>query len=75
MTDEEFGRLNPGKTILDVETDEGVKRMLFKFFLCNPEKFDGYWLCCTEDLSNPYPSERKEDDWEVTYEWAEVVKI
>ena len=41
MTQAEFNKLSPGRTILDVETDEGIKRMIFKFFLCNPEIFDG----------------------------------
>lgn len=75
MTYAEFNKLSPGRTILDVETDEGIKRMIFKFFLCNPENFDGYWLCCTEDLSNSYPNEEKEDDWEVSIEYAEVVDM
>ena len=75
MTQAEFNKLSPGRTILDVETDEGVKRMIFKFFLCNPEIFDGYWLCCTEDLSNPYPNEEKEDDWEVSFEYTEIVDM
>lgn len=75
MTLFEFNELRPGRTILDVETSEGVKRMIFKFFLCNPENFDGYWLCCTEDLSNPYPDEKKAGDWEVTFECAEVVHM
>lgn len=74
MTQEEFEKLIPG-TILDVETSEGIKRMIFKFYLCNTENFDGYWLCCTEDLSNPYPEEFRDDDWEVTAEHAEVVDI
>ena len=75
MTQAEFNKLSPGRTILDVETDEGIKRMIFKFFLCNPEIFDGYWLCCTEDLSNPYPNEEKEDDLEVSFEYAEIVDM
>ena len=75
MTQAEFNKLSPGRTILDVETDEGIKRMIFKFFLCNPEIFDGYWLCCTEDLSNPYPNEEKEDDWEVSFEYADIVDM
>ena len=77
MTRAEFNKLSPGRTILDVDTGEGVKRMIFKFFLCdpNPEKFNGYWLCCTEDLSNPYPNDFKDDDWEVSYDCAEVVDM
>ena len=75
MTQEEFNKLNPGKTIIDAETDEGVKRMLFKFFMCNTENFDGYWLCCTEDLTNPYPNEVKEDDWNIYADYAEIVDM
>ena len=75
MTQEEFNKLSPGRTILDVETNEGIKRMIFKFFLCNNENFDGYWLCCTENLSNPYPNEINDEDWEVGFEYAEVVDM
>ena len=75
MTREDWDKINPGTTILNVETDEGEKKMLVKFFLCNAENFDGYWLCCTEDLSNPYPRERKEDDWNVCIEHAEVISF
>ena len=75
MTEKEFSRLSPGRTILDVKTDESVKRVIFKFFLCDHENFDGYWLCCTEDLSNPYPNEVRDDDWNVTFEYAEIVDM
>lgn len=75
MTFEEYNKLSPGRTILDVETDEGVKRMIFKFYLCKREEVDGYLLCCTEDLSNPYPDEGKVGDWEVGFECAEVVDM
>ena len=75
MTQAEFNKLSPGRTILDVETDEDIKRMIFKFFLCNPEIFDGYWLCCTEDLSTPYPNEEKEDVWEVSFVFAVIVDM
>jgi len=54
MTDEEFKYVTPGKTIIDATTKEGTKRMIVKFLMCNSEKFDGYWMCCTEDLTNPY---------------------
>lgn len=53
MTLEDFNKLSPGRTIIDVKTDEGVKRMIFKFFMYNTENFDGYWLCCTENIMNP----------------------
>lgn len=45
-----------------------------KFFLCNPENYDGYWLCCTEDLTNPYPNELKDDDWNIYADKSEIVK-
>lgn len=75
MTRDDWNKISPGKTILSVETDEGEKKMLLKFFLCNSENFDGYWMCCTEDLSNPYPEEIKEDDWNVYMEHAEVISF
>ena len=75
MTRDDWNKISPGKTILSVETDEGEKKMLFKFFLCNSENFDGYWMCCTEDLSNPHPNEIKEDDWNVYMEHAEVISF
>ena len=35
MTDEEFDKIVPGKTIINVHTkDEGDKKMLVKFFKC-----------------------------------------
>ena len=75
MTREDWNKISPGKTILDVETDNGCKKMLVKFFMCNTENFDGYWLCCTEDLTNPYPNEVTDDDWDVYKNNAEVIKF
>ena len=75
MTREDWNKISPGKTILDVETDNGYKKMLVKFFMCNTENFDGYWLCCTEDLTNPYPNEATDDDWDVYKNNAEVIKF
>ena len=49
--------------------------MLVKFFMCNTENFDGYWMCCTEDLTNPYPDEVTDYDWSVYENHAEVVNI
>ena len=73
MTDKEFERVVPRKTIVNVHTDEGDKKMLVKFFLCNQDNFDGYWMCCTEDLTNPYPTEVKEDDWDVYSNNADII--
>lgn len=71
MTQEEFEKIKPGKTIIK---SDGVE-MLVKFFACNPgEKFDGYWLCCTEDLSNPFPTEFKDDDWNIYPDSCELIK-
>ena len=75
MTREDWNKISPGKTILDVETDNGYKKMLVKFFMCNTENFDGYWWCCTEDLTNPYPNEVTDDDWDVYKNNAEVIKF
>lgn len=47
--------------------------MLVKFFLCNRDNFDGYWMCCTEDLSNPYPTKQMEDDWDVYVNNADII--
>ncbi len=37
--------------------------------------FDGYWLCVTEDLSNPNPKEILDTDWETYDNLCEIVKI
>lgn len=75
MTDKEFGRLRPGKSIVRVLVEDEWKTMLFKCFLCNTgENYDGYWMLCTEDLSNPYPQEIREDDWDVYPNCSEVIK-
>lgn len=73
MTDKEFEMVVPRKTIINVHTNEGDKKMLVKFFLCNRDNFDGYWMCCTEDLSNPYPVKRMEDDWNVYANNADII--
>lgn len=75
MTQEEFNNIMPGKTIIDAKTKEGTKRMIVKFLMCNPDKFDGYWMCCTEDLTNPYPHEVREDDWNIYANQSEVVNM
>lgn len=75
MTEEEFKKVQPGKTILKVKTHEGDKTMLVKFFLCDIEGFNGYWMLCTEDLSNPYPREIKEEDWDVYTNDAEIISF
>ena len=75
MTDKEFENVVPRKTIVNVHTDKGDKKMLVKFFMCNTENFDGYWLCCTEDLTNPYPNEVTDNDWDVYKNNAEVIKF
>lgn len=72
MTQKEFEKIIPGKTI--IRTTDDNKEMLVKFFLCDPENYDGYWLCCTEDLTNPYPSEIKEDDWNIYADKSEIVR-
>ena len=41
----------------------------------NTENFDGYWMCCTEDLTNPYPDEVTDYDWSIYENHAEVVNI
>ena len=75
MTQEDWNKISPGKTILDVKTYSGRKKMLVKFFMCNSKNFDGYWMCCTEDLTNPYPNEVRDDDWDVYKNNAEVIKF
>ena len=75
MEPEDWNKISPGRTIISADTDEGTKEMLVKFFLCNSENFDGYWLCCTEDLTNPYPQEIRDDDWNIYPNHAEVVSF
>lgn len=73
MTEEEFKKVRPGKTIIKVHTSEGDKTMLVKFFLCDRSRFDGYYMCCTEDLSNPYPTKATEEDWDVYIDKSEII--
>lgn len=75
MTKEQFDRLIPGKSILKTEIVGIKKEVLFKFFLCNTEKFDGYWLLITDDMTNPEPHEVLETDWQTYYNLCEVVKF
>lgn len=75
MTNEEFNKIRPGKTIIKAKTKDGEKTMLVKFFLCNTENYDGYWLCCTEDLSNPYPYTQKDDDWNIYPNQSEIISF
>ena len=75
MTTQEFNKLNPSKTILKT-TINGVEwTVLFKFFLCNRDNFDGYSLCVTEDLSNPHPSKIVEEDIETYSNLCEVINL
>ena len=75
MTDKEFERLRPGKSIVKVLIEDEWKTMLFKSFLCyTRENYDGYWMLCTEDLTNPYPDEIREDDWDVYSNCSEVIE-
>lgn len=75
MTDKEFERLVPGKSILRTEINGVIKEVLFKFFLCNPGNFDGYWMCVTEDMTNPEPQKVIDTDWETYSNLCEVVKF
>lgn len=76
MTKEEFNKLKPRKTILKTIINGVEKVVLFKFFLCDKgDDFDGYRLCVTEDLSNPYPSEMVENDIETYFNLCEIVKL
>ena len=75
MTEEQSSKLKPGKSILKTEINGVEKDVLFKFFLCNPDNFDGYWLCVTDDMKNPEPHKVLETDWETYYNLCEVVKF
>lgn len=75
MTQEDFNRLIPGKSILRTEINGVEKEVLFKFFLCNTDNFDGYWLCVTEDMTNPEPHKTLDSDWETYDNLCEVVKF
>lgn len=72
MTEQEFNKLNPGKTLLKTTIDGVEKIVLFKFFICNKDDFDGYSLCVTEDLSNPYPSQVVKEDIETYFNLCEI---
>lgn len=76
MTEQEFNKIRPRKTILKTIIDGVEKTVLFKFFLCDKgSDFDGYSLCVTEDLSNPYPSEIVEGDIETYSNLCEIVNL
>lgn len=76
MTKEEFNKLRPRETILKTTINGVEKTVLLKFFLCNKgSDFDGYSLCVTEDLSNPYPSEIIKEDIETYSNLCEIVKL
>jgi hypothetical protein len=75
MTSEQFDRLIPGKSILKTEINGVEKEVLFKFFLCNTENFDGYWLCVTENMKNPESHKMLDTDWQVYYNLCKVVKF
>lgn len=75
MTETEFKKLTPGKTLLKTVIDGKETTVLFKFFLCDPNNFDGYWLLVTTDLSNPSPSEIVEGDIETYDNLCEVVEF
>lgn len=75
MTQEEFRKLVPRKSVLKTEINGVEKEVLFKFFLCNKRDFDGYWLCATEDMTNPEPTRFLDTDIGVYYNQCEVVKF
>lgn len=75
MTQEEFKKLIPGKSILRTTINNVEKEVLFKFFLCNPYNFNGYWLCVTEDMTNPEPAKILDTDWETYDNLCEIVKF
>ena len=77
MTDKEFRKLRPGKSIIKTIIDGVEKTMLFKFFLCNPpgEPFDGYWMLCTEDMKNPEPYKILDSDWETYDNLCDVISF
>jgi hypothetical protein len=75
MTSEQFDRLIPGKSILKTEINGVEKEVLFKFFLCNTENFDGYWLCVTENMKNPESHKMLDTDWKAYYNLCKVVKF
>lgn len=75
MTKEQFDRLIPGKSVLKIEINGVEKEVLFKFFLCRPENFDGYWLLVTDDMKNLEPYKVLDTDWQTYYNLCEVVKF
>ena len=76
MTQEKSKQLIPGKSILKTKINGVEKDVLFKFFLCKTgDDFDGYWLCVTEDLTNPEPRKQLDTDFETYYNLCEIVKF
>jgi hypothetical protein len=75
MTQEEFNKLIPGKSIVKTTIDGIEKTMLFKYFLCNIDNFDGYWMLCTENMETKSPLEREDSDLETYANLCEVVSF
>lgn len=75
LTDEQFDKLIPGKSVLRTEVNGVVKEVLFKFFMCyQGDAYDGYWLVCTEDFSNQNPHERLDTDWHTYANLCDLVR-
>lgn len=78
MTDKEFKRLVPGKSIVrgKVEGDETERTFLLKFLMCfTGDDYDGYWMCLTEDMTNPEPTKVLDTDIFGFANLIEVVKL
>ena len=77
ITSEEFGKIIPRKTVIKADTeDKGIVDLLVKFFACNSENYDGYWVVCTDDFSNPNPSTINSTDYNIYInQIIEIVKF
>lgn len=75
MTQQEFNRLIPGKSILKTEINGVEQNVLFKAFLCNPDDFSGYWILATNDTPSPEPFKILDTDFQKYAEECEVVSF
>ena len=75
MTSEEFAKLIPGKSVIKTVNENGEsKELLFKFFVCDQDDYQGYYMCCTEDMSNPEPHKITDTDIFTYANISELIK-
>ena len=62
MTEEEFNSIIPGQTIVEANLESGAKELLVKFYIYIYNSRETV-LCCTEDITNPFPFIMEDEDY------------